>query len=57
MKAVSHRSVMPTLAHIALSVFAIVGLLMFNATSQAEGINQSDADYAMLQRTIQTAAR
>jgi len=53
MKAASHRSAMPTLTHIALSVFAIVALLMFNATSNAEGINPSDADYAMLQKAIE----
>ena len=53
MKALHRKSAMPTLTHIALSVFAIIALLMFNATSNADGINQSDADYAALQKTMQ----
>ncbi|MES1991217.1 MAG: hypothetical protein V4441_09730 [Pseudomonadota bacterium] len=57
MKALQNKSATPTLAHIALSVFAIIALLMFNATGNADGISQSDVDYAMLQTVMQRVER
>lgn len=52
MKASFKFAAMPSLTHIALSLFAIVGLLMFDATSNADVIDQSQVEYATLQKTM-----